>query len=111
MNSYSKSRLNFNKQSLIKFALIGGFIALALVLLFLSGVNHPNPEWPTYWKIRPIVVISLAGATGGTFFSIMKPLRQKKGWSGFAAYFICLLVFFIGLWMGAVLGFNGTLWN
>ncbi|WP_339611343.1 potassium transporter KefB [uncultured Planktosalinus sp.] len=110
-SSNTSSPFSFDKASFIKHVVIGALIALVLMVLLLSGVNEPKPEWSAYWKVRPLLIISLAGSAGGAFFSIMKPLRQKSGWSGFAAYFICFLVYIIGLWMGSVLGLDGTLWN
>ncbi len=109
--SNTPSAFSFHTPSLIKHMLIGAIIAFALIVLFLSGVSEPHPEWPKYWMLRPLLVVPLAGAVGGAFFSMMKPLRQKAGWSRSTAYFICFVVYVIGLWMGTVLGLAGTLWD
>ncbi len=109
--SNSSSPFLFHTPSLLKHALIGALIAFALMAFFISGVDEPHPDWPTYWMLRPLLVVSVAGAIGGAFFSLMKPLRQKPDWSGFAAYFVCFLVYVIGLWMGSVVGLDGTLWD
>lgn len=101
----------FHWGNYVKPMLIGAGIALALIALFLSGVDNPNPAWPKYWMVRPLIVVPLAGAGGGAFFAFMRPLREKGGWMTAFAYVLCIVVFIIGLWMGSVLGLDGTLWN
>ncbi len=95
----------------VKPMLIGAGIALALIALFLSGVDNPNPAWPKYWMVRPLIVVPLAGAAGGAFYAFMRPMREQGGWITALAYVLCIVVFIIGLWMGSVLGLDGTLWN
>lgn len=97
--------------SALKFAAIGAGLALLLIVIFLTGVNNPDPAWGKYWMIRPLVVVPLAGATGGLFYAFMGRYRQEGGWKAIAATALGLLVYVIGLWMGSVLGLDGTLWN
>lgn len=96
---------------LFKPALIGGVIALALISLFLSGVNTPNPAWPTWWMLKPLVIVPLAGATGGVCFGILSQLQRQFGWNKALTLVLSAIIYLIGLWMGTVLGLNGTLWN
>ncbi|RFZ84251.1 potassium transporter KefB [Mucilaginibacter terrenus] len=91
--------------------LIGAGIGLVLIGLFLSGVNHPNPAWPKYWMARPLIIVPLAGATGGAISYFLDGLRQQGGWKMFAAITLSLVIYLIGLFMGTVLGLDGTLWN
>jgi hypothetical protein len=95
----------------IKPMLLGAGIALLLIIVFLSGVDDPNPAWPKFWMARPLIVVPLAGATGGAIWALLRPMRQKGGWIKVAAYLLGIVVFIVGLWMGAVLGLDGTLWN
>jgi hypothetical protein len=90
--------------------LIGAGIALILVTIFMSGANA-DPAWGPYWMIRPLIVVPLAGATGGLFYYLMDRLRCQGGWKKLAANVISFIIYLFGLWMGTVLGFNGTLWN
>jgi len=55
--------------------------------------------------------ISFAGALGGFFYYQLDFLRVRGGWNILAANFVSLIIFLFGLWMGTVLGLNGTLWN
>jgi hypothetical protein len=48
---------------------------------------------------------------GGLFYYIMGPLRYQGGWKKIIAVTISLIVYFIGLWMGTILGLDGTLWD
>lgn len=97
--------------SLFISASIGAGIALGVMILFLSGVDNPNPAWPKYWQVRPLIVMPLAGAAGGAFFYIMRSRGYTSGWQKIVAMFVSLLVYVIGLWLGSVVGLDGTLWN
>ena len=101
----------FQSPSLVKNMLLGAGISLALIGLFLFNADEPNPEWHELWMIRPFVIVPFAGAMGGLFFTFMEPRRNKSGWTKALSYLLCLIVFLIGLFMGTVLGLDGTYWN
>ncbi len=97
---------------LTKRALIGAGIACALIAIFLSGVNNPKPEWSPYWMVRPMVIVPLAGATGGAvYYFLVDYLRYRSGAKKALAIVGSILIYIVGLWMGSVLGLAGTLWN
>lgn len=96
---------------LLKRLLIAAGIGLILIIIFLSGVNHPKPEWGDYWKVRPIVIVTLAAAAGGLFYHLMDNFRSKGKWWKIGANIASGIAFLIALWMGTVLGLSGTLWN
>jgi hypothetical protein len=96
---------------LTKRMLAGGGIGLLLMSLFLLGVNNPDPAWGKLWMIRPLVVVSLAGAGGAAFFHFTNPLRQQGGWIMFWTYILNMIGYVVALWLGSVLGLDGTLWN
>ncbi|MRG45252.1 potassium transporter KefB [Chitinophaga sp. SYP-B3965] len=97
--------------SLSKCMLIGGGIALVLITALLLTVNNPSPNWPKYWMIRPLIIVPLAGATGGACYYFLDHLRYQGGWKKVLAYILSFLVYLIGLWMGTILGLDGTLWD
>lgn len=97
--------------SLGRLVLIGAAIGFVLIALFLFSVNNPNPTWPKYWMLRPLVVVPFAGAMAGVFYYLIDFLRIQGGWKKWSANGISFLVLLIGLWMGFVLGLDGTLWN
>jgi hypothetical protein len=91
--------------------MIGAGIALAVISLFVFGADNVNPEWGKFWMIRPLIVTPLAGATGGAFFYFMNGLRAKGQINGTVAVILSLIVYIIGLWLGIVLGLDGTMWD
>ncbi|MDF2449894.1 MAG: potassium transporter KefB [Bacteroidota bacterium] len=90
--------------------LIGAAIGLTLISIFVFGVDQPNPEWPKYWMVRPLIVVPLAGAVGGLFYAFMD-YQATRGFNRTLAVLISLVVFVVGLWMGTVLGLAGTMWH
>ena len=97
--------------SLAKRMLIGGMIGLILISLFLSGTGEPNPAWGKFWMLKPLIIVPFAGAMGGGFNYLVSQQEFKKGRVKALAMFFSLIVFIIGLWLGSVLGLNGTYWN
>ncbi len=100
-----------NRISAGKPMLIGAAIGLILISLFVFGVDNPNPEWGKLWRIRPLIITSLAGAMGGLFFYFMNYLSLRGSLNKILAIVLGVIVFIIGLWLGVVLGLDGTMWN
>lgn len=99
-----------NKRSLIKAMLIGGGIGLLIILFFITG-TQTQPHWPELWKIRPLIITPLAAALGGGLAYITTCLHKRKGIHTIIAVIISLFGFMIALWMGIVVGLDGTLWD
>jgi hypothetical protein len=86
---------------------IGAGIGLVLISLFLFPTEG-RPEWGKFWMVRPLVVVPLAGAMGGLCsYYLMNRLSLNK----ILASILSALIFFFGLWIGTVLGLDGTLWD
>ena len=109
MNHLSFSRQE--RRKLIKNASLGAVIGLGFISFIIFSVDAPKPEWGSLWRIRPILVTSLAGAAGGAFFFFMNDFTARRGWNKAVVYVISFFVFIVGLWIGAILGLDGTLWN
>lgn len=99
-----------HRLSLTKPILVGAGIALLVISFFVFGVDNANPEWGKFWMIRPLIITPLAGAMGGAFYSFMD-YQSSRGFNRTIAIFLSLVVYFIGLWLGTVLGLAGTMWN
>lgn len=95
----------------LKLTLIGALVGLALIVSFLSTTGTPNPAWGKYWMIRPLIIVPLAGGAGGACFYLIMSLTSNRFWVKLMAAVLGLLVFLIGLWLGTVLGLDGTYWN
>ncbi|RYG18765.1 MAG: potassium transporter KefB, partial [Chitinophagaceae bacterium] len=59
-----------DKNSLTRRVLVGAGIGLVLITVFLSLNRYSKPEWGEFWMIRPLIIVTLAGAGGGlgTYF-------------------------------------------
>lgn len=102
---------NINKSSLIKPMIIGAGIAFALISLFLFPIQDPDPEWGKFWMVKPFIIVTLAGAVGGAIFHIIAKMGPQTGWKKALAFIVSILIYIIGLWIGTVLGLDGTLWD
>lgn len=91
--------------------LIGAGLALLLISIFLMGVNNADPSWGKYWMIRPLLVVPFAGAMGGLCNYFIMTKLTKMGLNKVVAIILSVLVCVIGLWMGFILGLDGTLWD
>lgn len=89
----------------------GAGIAFVLIALFLYGTGEPNPAWPKFWMVKPLLIVPVAGAMGGVFYYFMDHLRFQGGWIRALAYILSLVGYLMAIWLGTVLGLNGTMWN
>ena len=106
-----KQSTNINKPLMVKFIIIGGFIGLMLTMLFIRTAEAGNPAWPKGWVIRPLIILPLASAVGSAFAYYLMQLTTHGGWRRVLAVVLSLVIYLVGLWMGFIIGFNGTLWN
>lgn len=90
--------------------LVGAGIALILIAVFVLPVEG-KPEWGDFWKVKPMIVVTLAGAVGGACTYYILQFVSGNVWLRAIAGLLCVIVYVVGLWMGSVLGLNGTLWN
>ncbi len=93
--------------ALVKWMLFGGGIALTTILFFVIGAGKGRPEWGTYWIIKPLILTPLVGAFGGALAYRI----TKLGLNRILTIVIGVVGFLIVLWIGIVLGLNGTMWD
>jgi hypothetical protein len=91
-------------------ALVGAVIALAVICLFVFG-GEPNPAWPKYWQVKPLLLTPAAGAVGAAFGYFLDGWHYQGGWKKALALIASVLAFLVALWLGIVLGLNGTMWD
>ncbi|MBL0135449.1 MAG: potassium transporter KefB [Chitinophagaceae bacterium] len=112
MNSHNtRKSLTPQNGGIIKRMLIGACIALLLISLFLYGVNNPKPEWSKLWILKPLLIVPIAGALGGFFYYMMEKFRNRGRWWNIIAIGASIIGYLIILWIGTILGLNGTLWD
>ena len=97
--------------SLTKRMIQGAFIGLIIISAFLISAGQGKAEWGNWWMVKPLLMQPFAGAVGGAVYYYFDELRSKGGWSRIMADLFSLIIFIIGMWMGSVLGLNGTYWN
>lgn len=91
--------------------IIGAAIGLAVISFFVLSANGGNPEWGRFWMIKPLIMGPFAGAMGGLVSFFLAQLADINGWNKVLVTIFSVLVFIVGLWMGIVLGLNGTMWD
>jgi hypothetical protein len=111
MTTNDNSTFQIDRSSLTKRMAVGAGIGLVLITLFLFTAGTPDPSWPRFWRIQPLIIVPLAGAMGGlcNYFLVhhYNLIRLNKTF----AIILSVLIFVIGLWMGIVLGLDGTYWD
>lgn len=100
----------YTSLSLKTAGIIGASIGLVIISLFVIGVN-PKPEWGQYWLLKPLLLTPLTTAMGTVLALALYRFARKNGITTWIAGFLSLIVLFISLWFGIILGLNGTLWN
>lgn len=106
-NSTAQSR----EISLVKRMAVGAGIGLLLISLFLLSAGEPKPEWGKLWMIRPLIIVPLAGAMGGLCNYFIVHFHNWAGVNKTIAMILSVIVFIVGLWLGIVLGLDGTMWD
>lgn len=102
---------NINRKSLIIKMIIGAILGFTLISLMVFSVKNPKPEWGELWMIRPLIIVPSAGAVGSLFFSSIEILRPQGILKKVLLIIVSTFAFIVTLWMGIVLGLDGTLWN
>jgi len=100
-----------NPKALIKSVLIGAVIGLSIISFFLISADRPHPEWGSLWMLKPLIVTPMAGAFAGLAFYSIHLVMAKGGWKNVAAFVLSLMVAFVAIWLGIVLGLSGTMWH
>ena len=100
-----------DQTSLLTKMFVGAAIGLAIISFFVFNAEAPKPEWGSLWRVKPLLVTPLAGAACGFFLFAMEYIGARRGWRKSVIYGISLPVFVIGLWIGIILGLDGTMWN
>lgn len=95
-------------KSLILPATLGASLPLDWLLFIILTKEDLLETWMYY----PLTIIPIGGAVGGTFFYQMGFHWFTEGKSKLIAVIFSTVVYFIGLWISAVMAFAGTgHWN
>lgn len=100
-----------SQSSLTKRMLIGAGIGLTLISLFLFSAGEGKAEWGKFWMIRPLIIVPFAGAVGGLCNYFIMGFYSNAGLNKIVAMILSVIIFIFGLWIGTVLGLDGTWWD
>ncbi|MFS0490962.1 potassium transporter KefB [Leadbetterella byssophila] len=87
-----------------KEAIFSGYI-IGMVVISLFVMDAGNPEWGAYWRVKPLIVTPLISACGAGLAYLVAWRRN------FWALLLGGFIFMMFIWLGIVLGLNGTLWD
>ncbi|HEY9117694.1 MAG TPA: hypothetical protein VIN11_07695 [Roseivirga sp.] len=111
MNNENRTVTPPSIDTLKKRSLMGGLIGLMVTVLFIYSANDANPLWPSLWFVKPVILTPLLTTLGGAFFYYIESIFFTNAWNRPLALIIGFIAFIVSLWLGMVLGFNGTYWN
>lgn len=111
--------MDFIKQGLKQISLsrvgknmfIGAVIGLIVISSFVFTVNQPDPSWGAVWRIRPLILTPLITAFGMLAFLLKDFVSPNTRTKQILVFLFSMACFFISLWLGIILGLDGTLWN
>lgn len=109
MKHSDESRL-VSARGLLAYMGAGALAGFVLISIFLLNCGEADPSWGRFWRVKPLLMVPFAGATGAAFYYFLT-YRFARGVAGLAATLIGIVIFIVGLWIGSVLGLNGTYWN
>lgn len=111
VNSFRLFSAEIDTKNVLKRMAFGALIGFVAISLLVFGVDDPDPSWPANWKVKPLVVTPLVTAFGMLSFYLKDIVGVKGDWPKIFLFFASAILFLISLWLGTVLGLNGTLWN
>lgn len=91
--------------------LLGAAIGLVAISIFVFGADNPDPSWPSNWQVKPLILTPIITAMGGAGVAFLAPMRRQSGWVMALGYVMSIVGFAVALWIGIVLGLNGTMWD
>lgn len=100
-----------NKKYLVSMMALGYIIALTFVGFIILSVDYPKPEWSEYWFVRPLIITPIAGAFGGACCYLINTFSIQNSFAKLLRIVFSILVFVFFIWIGTILGLDGTLWN
>ncbi|MDA3614427.1 LrgB family protein [Polluticaenibacter yanchengensis] len=106
--------LNFRQISaatIAKTMLTGLVTGLVIISLFVFTVNNPKPEWGNNWRMQPLLLTPLVVAFGSLVFFANRIFQPQNKTVKTLLLIGSIIAFVFSIWIGIIIGLNGTLWN
>lgn len=103
------NRLHFSNA--IQFAIAGAVLALVLISILVFTVPNPNLAWGNFWFIKPLVITPFITSIGGVCFYFINTKKTNSKFLNLLLFLSSALILLFFIWIGTVLGLDGTLWN
>ncbi len=94
-----------------RFLLLGAGINLIINVLFITDLDTTNSAWSPFWMVKPLTLGPLITGLGAMLAFYVVKFLINQNISKYISYFSFVAIFIISIWLGIVLGFNGTLWD
>jgi len=75
------------------------------------SVENPKPEWGKLWRIKPLLLSPIIGAIGGVGCYILHSVKTPSKFFNGILILIGVFILLIFVWIGTILGLDGTLWD
>jgi hypothetical protein len=99
--------MNISHQ-LQKNILQSSLIGAGLPLIYILFIIYFKEDLFEKWMLTPLILIPLGGALGGIFFFLMGFHWFPNGRKKLLALIFSTIIYFVCLWLSAVLAFNFT---
>jgi hypothetical protein len=96
---------------IFKKMLLGAFVGLVVISLYVFNVDNPDPAWGSWWRLRPLLLTPAITAFGMLSFFLQDVIRPSTRVGHALIFFISMVGFIVSLWLGVVLGLDGTMWD
>jgi hypothetical protein len=98
-------------RSLLLRMFLGWCIGLIIILIFIFDVNEPHPDWGDQWFVKPVLLTPAVTGFGILSFYLIRIVHPTTNVGRALTYLLSSLLFLVSIWLGIVIGLNGTLWN
>lgn len=104
MKNTLQNFLGIPPKSFILPALVGALLPSCLLIFLILA----NPNSYALWMFFPLLLIPAGGATAGIFFYLMGFHWFPSGAPKLIAVIFSVLLYFVAIWISAILAFNFT---
>jgi hypothetical protein len=93
------------------YTLAGLLIGLGLITFFLLTAGEADPQWPENWRVKPLLFTPMVGVFAGLFCYGFRAVLLRIGKAKTLITILAILVSLPIIWIGLILGLDGTYWN